>query len=118
LAPTLSCTQLFQKPLRNIKAEEAGWVIRLIVIGKALLFREVAKPSGHIHIVKTRVFAEGGGSSGCTVACICLSPAGDCRDQPRKTCALVWINLLRNEISVTGCAIPKSMQNIRIWYSP
>jgi hypothetical protein len=50
----------FQKPLRNIKAKEEGRVIGLIVIGQPLLFGEVAKPLGHIHIIKTHVFAEGG----------------------------------------------------------
>jgi hypothetical protein len=60
LAPTLSCTQRFQKPLRNIKAEETGRVMWLIVIGEPPPFREVAKPLGHIQIIKTHVFAEGG----------------------------------------------------------
>jgi hypothetical protein len=43
-----------------MKADETRRAMWLIVIGKPPPFREVAKPLGHIHFIKTHVFAEGG----------------------------------------------------------
>lgn len=58
LAPALSCTQHFRKPLRNIKAQKQEGC-RLITREEPSLSGEVAKHLGHSEAIKTHVLREG-----------------------------------------------------------